>query len=415
MNESLFLALMDPAGAPAHPLVFLVLGVVTFALHMTAVNVMLGTLGLAAVGSFSSNPYWQRLSGALGTTAKAAVAVAIVLGVAPLLFVQVIYDPFWYTSNVISAWWLLGFLAVLTVAYLALYRWYGLNHSYANDGTPSSRPGAPRGGFWLAGSLLLMIVCGAIMHAVVNQSLQPAEWMNWYAPGGTIVPYGRELHSLTIGRLAFFLLLSLPVTAAWLFGMRRYLLSSGETDYGYVDFIEGLAHAMAKAGAVLVLAAGALWMAALPENMEWFRTSVWMWIALVPIAYFGAMSFIQKKRKLCIFCNYMAFGMTIIMTIVLAAVREVLRFVTLLDAVGWNALDYKITMDWPSTAIFFVTFLVLGGLNLSYLLTLAWKSGQTKDLYTPSSGLTCVGTLAIASHICWVAGYFIIGWIVING
>ena len=51
MNESLFLALMDPAGAPAHPLVFLVLGVVTFALHMTAVNVMLGTLGLAAVGS----------------------------------------------------------------------------------------------------------------------------------------------------------------------------------------------------------------------------------------------------------------------------------------------------------------------------------------------------------------------------
>ena len=166
---------------------------------------------------------------------------------------------------------------------------------------------------------------------------------------------------------------------------------------------------------MLVLAAGALWMAALPENMEWFRTSVWMWIALVPIAYFGAMSFIQKKRKLCIFCNYMAFGMTIIMTIVLAAVREVLRFVTLLDAVGWNALDYKITMDWPSTAIFFVTFLVLGGLNLSYLLTLAWKSGQTKDLYTPSSGLTRVGTLAIASHICWVAGYFIIGWIVING
>ena len=144
MNESLFLALMDPAGAPAHPLVFLVLGVVTFALHMTAVNVMLGTLGLAAVGSFSSNPYWQRLSGALGTTAKAAVAVAIVLGVAPLLFVQVIYDPFWYTSNVISAWWLLGFLAVLTVAYLALYRWYGLTHSYADDGTPSSRPGAPQ-------------------------------------------------------------------------------------------------------------------------------------------------------------------------------------------------------------------------------------------------------------------------------
>ena len=36
MNEMMFSALMDPAGAPAHPLLFLVLGVVTFALHITS-------------------------------------------------------------------------------------------------------------------------------------------------------------------------------------------------------------------------------------------------------------------------------------------------------------------------------------------------------------------------------------------
>ena len=83
MNDMMLMALTDPAGAPAHPLIFLVLGVVTFALHLTAVNVMLGTLRLAAWGAFSKNPYWQRLAG-LGTTAKVAVSVAIVLGVAPL-------------------------------------------------------------------------------------------------------------------------------------------------------------------------------------------------------------------------------------------------------------------------------------------------------------------------------------------
>ena len=325
MNDMMLMALTDPAGAPAHPLIFLVLGVVTFALHLTAVNVMLGTLGLAAWGAFSKNPYWQRLAGALGTTAKVAVSVAIVLGVAPLLFVQVIYDPFWYTSNVISAWWLLGFLAILTVAYLALYRFYGLNHRYEADGRPVHLEGAPKGGVWLAGSLVLMLVCGLIMHAVVNQSLLPAEWMNWYAPNGEIEPYGRSLHSVTPARLLFFLLLSLPVTAGWLFGMRRYLLSSGETDYGYVDFIEGLAHGMARVGSVLVLLAGAAWMATLPETMSWFAGSVWMWIGLVPLAYFGAMSFIQKKRVLCIFCNYMAFGMTLVMTIVLVARSAPLR------------------------------------------------------------------------------------------
>lgn len=414
MNDTMFLALMDPAGAPAHPLIFLVLGVVTFALHMTAVNVMLGTLGLSAWGSFSQNPYWQRLAGALGTTAKVAVSIAIVLGVAPLLFVQVIYDPFWYTSNVISAWWLLGFLAILTVAYLALYRFYGLNHQYAEDGSALPIQGAPQGGLWLVGSFILMVTCGVIMHAVVNQSLQPGEWMNWYAPEGVVDPHGRELHSITIARVAFFLLLSIPVTAGWLFGMRRYLLSAGEEDYGYIDFIENLAHNMARIGSLLVLLAGAAWMMTLPESMVWFRSSLWMLLGLIPLAYFGAMSFIQKKRVLCIFCNYMAFGMTLIMAIVLAALREVLRFVTLLEAAGWDALAYKVNMDWSSTVIFFVTFLVVGGLNLTYLLTLAWKSGQTKALYTPGVGITRVGSMAIFSLVLWVVGYFTIGISVLN-
>ena len=414
MNDTMFLALMDPAGAPAHPLIFLVLGVVTFALHMTAVNVMLGTLGLSAWGSFSQNPYWQRLAGVLGTTAKVAVSIAIVLGVAPLLFVQVIYDPFWYTSNVISAWWLLGFLAILTVAYLALYRFYGLNHQYAEDGSALPIQGAPQGGLWLVGSFILMVTCGVIMHAVVNQSLQPGEWMNWYAPEGVVDPHGRELHSITIARVAFFLLLSIPVTAGWLFGMRRYLLSAGEEDYGYIDFIENLAHNMARIGSLLVLLAGAAWMMTLPESMVWFRSSLWMLLGLIPLAYFGAMSFIQKKRVLCIFCNYMAFGMTLIMAIVLAALREVLRFVTLLEAAGWDALAYKVNMDWSSTVIFFVTFLVVGGLNLTYLLALAWKSGQTKALYTPGVGITRVGSMAILSLVLWVVGYFTIGISVLN-
>ena len=414
MNDTMFLALMDPAGAPAHPLIFLVLGVVTFALHMTAVNVMLGTLGLSAWGSFSQTPYWQRLAGALGTTAKVAVSIAIVLGVAPLLFVQVIYDPFWYTSNVISAWWLLGFLAILTVAYLALYRFYGLNHQYAEDGSALPIQGAPQGGLWLVGSFILMVTCGVIMHAVVNQSLQPGEWMNWYAPEGVVDPHGRELHSITVARVAFFLLLSIPVTAGWLFGMRRYLLSAGEEDYGYIDFIENLAHNMARIGSLLVLLAGAAWMMTLPESMVWFRSSLWMLLGLIPLAYFGAMSFIQKKRVLCIFCNYMAFGMTLIMAIVLAALREVLRFMTLLEAAGWDALAYKVNMDWSSTVIFFVTFLVVGGLNLTYLLTLAWKSGQTKALYTPGVGITRVGSMAILSLVLWVVGYFTIGISVLN-
>lgn len=415
MNELMFQAMMDPAGAPAHPLIFLVLGVVTFALHITAVNVMLGSLGLAAWGAFSKNPYWQRFSGALATTAKVSVSLAIVLGVAPLLFVQVVYDPFWYTSNVISAWWLLGFLGILTVAYLMLYRHYGLNHRYAEDGSPVAHTGAPKGGLWLVAAFILFVVCGFIMHAVVNQMLQPGEWMSWYAPNGVIDPAGRALHSVTEPRAFFFLFLSMPVTAGWLFGMRRYLLSAGETDYGYIDFIESIAHRMAFVGGILLALMGVLWMMMLPENMVWFRTSPWALLAIVPLAYFILMSFIQKKRRLCIFCNYMAFGTSIIMSLVLASVREILRFVTLLQSAGWDALAYKVNMDWPSTVIFFVTFLLVGGLTLGYLLTLAWQSGQTKDVYVPSAKVTSVGKMSVIALTGWIALYFIIGIAVIAG
>ena len=77
MNTEVLNSLMDVAGAPSHPLIFLVLGVVTFALHMVAVNLMLGTLGTALWGSRSSNPHAQRLTHSLIMTAKVAVGVGV--------------------------------------------------------------------------------------------------------------------------------------------------------------------------------------------------------------------------------------------------------------------------------------------------------------------------------------------------
>ena len=122
MNPQIFASLMDQAGAPAHPLIFLILGVVTFALHIAAVAVTLGALLLAVRGMMSADKNARRLAGTMAFTAKAGVGALVVLGVAPLLFVQVVYDPFWYTSNVLSAGWTIGFLFLLMLA-------EGKNHS----------------------------------------------------------------------------------------------------------------------------------------------------------------------------------------------------------------------------------------------------------------------------------------------
>lgn len=404
MNEMMFSALMDPAGAPAHPLLFLVLGVVTFALHITSVALLLGTLGVSLWGAVSGHPQAVKLAGPLAFTAKVATGAAIVLGVAPLLFVQVIYDPFWYTSNVLSAKWALAFLALLIVGYLMLYRFQSVMHHAAR-----AAQGLSKGAIWLALALVLFAGCAVLMHALTYQTLHPKQFMDWYAPGGVIDPSGSGIFAVHVPRLVFFMALSLPVTAAWLYGLRRYQLFAGNTDYDYIDWLEGFAHKLSFAGALILTVSGVVWMLTLPENMAWFATSIWPWLGLIPCGYMIATSAIQKKRRLCTFCNYMAFVMTVVMTIVLAALREVLRYGTLMREAGWDALAYRVNFDWPSTVIFFVTFLVAGGCALAYMLSLAWQAGQTKGQFVEGAGLRKLGNAAVWILAAWVVGYFVIG------
>ena len=83
MNENLTTAaaamtaaLADPAGAPSHPAIFLVLGVVTFALHIAAVSILLGSTGLALFARYKATDYWLRLGSTMAFTAKAAETAA---------------------------------------------------------------------------------------------------------------------------------------------------------------------------------------------------------------------------------------------------------------------------------------------------------------------------------------------------
>lgn len=404
MNEALFAALMDPAGAPAHPVLFLVLGVVTFALHITAVALLLGTLAVSLWSAVSGHEQAVKLAAPLAFTAKVAAGAAIVLGVAPLLFVQVIYDPFWYVSNLLSAKWALAFLVVLMAGYLMLYRFQAVLHKTA-DAIRGASGGAP----WLALALMLFVACALVMHALTYQMLHPKAFMQWYAPDGVIDPSGSGLFAVHVPRLVFFLALSAPVTAAWLYGLRRYQLFAGNTDYGYIDWLEGFAHKLSFTGGIVLTLAGAVWMFTLPENMRWFSSSIWPWLGLIPCVYMIAMSAIQKKRRLCTFCNYMAFVMTVVMTLALAALREVLRYGTLAREAGWEALAYRVNFDWPSTLIFFVTFLAAGGVALAYMLSLAWQAGQKQGSFVEGAGLRKLGNAAVIVLALWVVGYFVVG------
>jgi len=404
MTPEMLLALRDQAGVPSHPVVFLILGVLTFALHMAAVQVMLGAATLALRGAFSANLPWRRLAGTMLTTAKIAVSVAIVIGVAPLLFVQVVYDPFWYTANVLSAWWVLGFIVLLIGGYIAMYVFYWKNHDIVTDGG--------KGGLWMVLSMALLLSVGFIVHSLTNQMLFPEQWMQWYAPQGQIDPSGRALHHWNLPRFLFFIALSAPVTGAWLYGYRRYLQGGQEADAAYLGFLRSLAHRLMGIGGLVSVLIGAAWMLTLPEKMAWFAGSLWMWVALAALLAVVALPLVLRERIDAGFWGYGIFGAGAVALIVVGAAREVLRFVTLVGSHGYDALDYRVNMDWYSTALFFVTFGVLGGTTLAYLLTVAWKAGQHQGdgPYTPSPAITRMGQWSVGLLVLWTLAYFGVGF-----
>ena len=129
--------LADPLPLPAPVGLLWALLQLTFLLHLVAMNVVLGGSILALHWRFS-----RREEGAvhraslLAFFAKAlpvAIAAAVTLGVAPLLFVQVLYGRLFFTSSILMAWLWLAIVPLVILAY------YGAYLLAFRDGGPGGR------------------------------------------------------------------------------------------------------------------------------------------------------------------------------------------------------------------------------------------------------------------------------------
>jgi hypothetical protein len=105
-----------PDSIPVHWLWFQVLLLVTFVLHLILMNLVLG-------GTLIS--LWEKLSGkrkqAYSNSLPVLIALAINMGVPPLLFVQVLYGHLFYSSSVTMA---VPWILVIPVLILAYYGSY---------------------------------------------------------------------------------------------------------------------------------------------------------------------------------------------------------------------------------------------------------------------------------------------------
>ena len=101
--------------------IFTVLLIVTFIIHIWMMNVMLGTGIIALVRYFDKKPQSNNLSHTIASHLPFTIAFTINFGVAPLLFLQVLYGHLIYTSSILMAVYWLSVVGVLILAYYSAY------------------------------------------------------------------------------------------------------------------------------------------------------------------------------------------------------------------------------------------------------------------------------------------------------
>jgi hypothetical protein len=78
-----------------------------------------------------------------------ALSLAITFGVAPLLFVQVLYGQFFYVSNVLLGWFWLAILALVMIAFYLIY--------LLKPSKPAKEPAAAPSSSWLSPGVRLVV------------------------------------------------------------------------------------------------------------------------------------------------------------------------------------------------------------------------------------------------------------------
>jgi hypothetical protein len=93
----------------------------TFVLHLLTMNALAGGFLLTLWSRFRGGDDHNLLVAKLSKLLPTLFAATVTLGVAPLLFAQVIYGNFFYTSSVIMAWPWFSIVLILIFAYYGAY------------------------------------------------------------------------------------------------------------------------------------------------------------------------------------------------------------------------------------------------------------------------------------------------------
>jgi hypothetical protein len=333
---------------------FQVLLSATFLLHVVLMNLMLGGTLIAFFNSLRGG--MENLETARYASKKLpfAVALAVNAGVAPLLFLQVLYGQFVYTSSILMA------ASWLTVFVLAIFAYYGMYlFNYKFDSWGSGR------NFLVGGSGLILLFIGFLFTNNWTLAMTPEKWSAYFdSPGGRIwnldepTLWPRYLH-MVIGALA--------VGGLGLAAFGRVRQKSGTDSASLVT--EGMN--WFKIATVLQFGVGTWWLMALPkETMKLFMGGNMVATAAFGIGFFVAIVALVLGFKKLVWP-------TVWTTLVVMAAMVVLREYVRYGYVREYFTPDQLTVNTQySSLILFLVSVVIGVAAVWYMLKLASNAGK---------------------------------------
>ncbi|MCW8893126.1 MAG: hypothetical protein OQL18_07385 [Deltaproteobacteria bacterium] len=330
---------------------FYILLMLTFLLHILVMNAMLGGGIIALISSFRGGEQNTLLSKEFGYKWPYTIAFAVNMGVAPLLFVQVLYGQFIYSSSILMAVWWFSIFGLLILAYYAAYI-----YDFKFEALGSLRI------FVLEFSVLILLFVGFLFSNNMTLMLQPEKWQAYFTSGsGTLLNLSDP--SL-IPRYLHFVVGSVAVAGLFLalVGHYRFTKSSVDRDaliskgMGYFTY-----------ATVIQIFIGIWFLIALPKNimMVFMGGSGYGTILLLIgiVLAFAALYFGYKQQVA------MASVITLITLVIMIFMRDLVRIAYLKPY--FQLSDLTVQPEY-SPMIFFLVVFAIGLALIGYMLKLAF-------------------------------------------
>jgi hypothetical protein len=365
-DPSVILAAADPTGLPAPVWLLKLLLVFTFLLHVVPMNLVLGgglVMGwaswrgrrLAHGGDGEAGRRYGAMASRIARLMPVATAFTITLGIAPLLFLQVLYGQLFYTSSVLMAWAWLGVIGLLMIGY---YGYYGVAFSKEILSWKAA--------LLSFASAILFLAVGFIFTNNLTLMLRPEKLGPMYARSGHGLHWNLDDPTLW-PRFLHFAVASLAITGLFLalVGARR-----AKADPATGEWIRGCGVKLFGGATLVQLGVGIWFLFALPERVRGSflgaspgdTALLWGSVAVAVAAIF-----LTRKSPL------LGTGAIAVTLVGMAVVRQRVRTLMLAPYFSTESLEVR-----PQTTVFLI-FVVLLLAGLGVVAWMVWKLATARS------------------------------------